>query len=86
MIESFKTYRHSNNPKEKELHDKFKDDHIHEPYIDFIIFPPKDDYQNYPIEYLTERDKRVMLSTIQWLGSSVGTSFLRECGFKLEKL
>lgn len=31
-----------------------------------------------PKEYLTDREERILLSTIQWLGTPVGQSFLEK--------
>lgn len=35
-------------------------------------------------EYLTERENEIVFSTLQWLGSPVGQSYLRECDFELQ--
>jgi hypothetical protein len=40
------------------------------------------DNKGNPLEYLSEREKKIMISTIQWLGSPVGQGFLKECGFE----
>jgi len=82
-LTSFKLYRHADNPKEKEIHDKFQKQIIHDrdSGADKIIFGTKDTYQSIPKEYLTDREKQIMLGTIQWLGSHVGECFLRDCGF-----
>lgn len=86
-MESFKVYRHRNNPKEKELHDKFLEGHISDKNcsIDLLVFEPANESQTYAKDNLSDREKRIMLGTIQWLGSPVGQNFLRDCGFKLEK-
>jgi len=78
-MEGFKTYRHESNPKEKELHDKFIEQHGNGD-MSMIIFPPKNGGLS-PTEYLTEREEKIVISTIQWLGSPVGQNFLRDCGF-----
>ena len=83
-MEGFKTYRHEINPREKELHDKFIKEHINKD-TDFIVFRPANDTQTYAVDELSDREKQIMISTIQWLGSPVGTSFLRDCGFKKEE-
>lgn len=51
---------------------------------DQAIFGIKDGTSSLPNEYLTERDKQIMLSTLQWLGSHVGQCYLRECGLLTE--
>jgi len=38
-----------------------------------------------PKDYLTEREEQIVFTTIQWLGSPVGQSFLKNCGFELIK-
>jgi hypothetical protein len=38
-----------------------------------------------PADHLTDREKQIVLSTIQWLGSPVGQGFLNDCGFDKEK-
>lgn len=85
-IKSYKEHRFEQNPQEKIFHDKFKEEHIDYKYggnIDFIAFPPrKDGSLNYASDTLSDREKSIMLSTIQWLGSSVGQGFLRDCGFE----
>ena len=85
-----KAYRFDQNPQEKIFHDKFKEVHIDAKYggnIDFIAFPPREDGSlNYASDTLSDREKTIMLSTIQWLGSPVGQGFLRECGFEKIKV
>jgi len=85
-LKGFKTYRHESNPKEKELHDKFLNEHIlnnHVP-VDLLIFPPANKQQTRAMDTLSDREIEIMLSTIQWLGSPVGRSFLYDCGFELK--
>lgn len=86
-IDGFKTYRHESNPKEKELHDKFLKEYINGDSVrnvDILIFPTSNPSQTIAIDTLSDREKQIMLSTIQWLGSHVGQSFLRDCGFELK--
>ena len=84
-IKGFKTYRHNQKPKEKELHDKFINEHVIGEYysapVDLIVFPAQEFNDFEPSDELSDREKRIMISTIQWLGSPVGKSFLRGCGF-----
>jgi len=81
-MEGYKTYRHESNPKEKELHDKFIQNNK---YIDIerIVFPQSETFVSEHI--LSEREMKIVISTIQWLGSPVGEGFLRSCGFKLKE-
>lgn len=78
-MKGYKTYRHAQNPKEKELHDKFLKNHNED--ADLIVFGHTS--QLIPNDYLTDRERKIVLSTIQWLGSPVGKSFLKDCGFNL---
>lgn len=75
-----KTYRHEQNPKEKELHDKFIKEFLKNKNSMEQISMPLNERGN-PIECLSKKEKEIMISTIQWLGSPVGQSFLNECGF-----
>jgi len=86
-MESFKAYRHRNNPQEKLLHDKFLEQYINETYLDFLIFPAEDgdDGMFISTDTLSKREQKIVLSTVQWLGSPLGRQFLSSCGYKLEK-
>ena len=83
-IKGFNTHRHEKNPKEKELHDKFLKEHNREGYedMDLIVFGHGSQGLT-PNDYLSDREKKIVLSAIQWVGSPVGQDFLRSCGFKL---
>lgn len=85
-MKGFKEYRHERNPKEKEFHDKFLKDHNREGYcdMDMIVFGCTNTSMM-PNDYLTDREKQIVLSTIQWLGSPVGQGFLDSCGFDEKK-
>ena len=79
-----KTYRHSTNPIEKEIHNKFIEEHGKT--MSRITFEPSGDAFDRPSEYLTPREEKIVISAMQWLGSHVGQGFLRECGFeRIEK-
>lgn len=85
MIEGFKKHRRERNPLEKEIHDKFLTDHNAANQIndmDIIVFGHDSDL--YPLDKLSDRERRIVVSTIQWLGSPVGQCFLADCGFKLK--
>tara|TARA_R110000851_G_scaffold47424_2_gene115165 strand:- start:15686 stop:15946 length:261 start_codon:yes stop_codon:yes gene_type:complete len=80
-MKGYKNYRHSQNPKEKEFHDKFLKEHNSQyEDMDLIVFGHGSQSFS-PNDYLTDREKKIILSTIQWLGSPVGQGFLNECGF-----
>jgi hypothetical protein len=64
-ISGYNTHRHLNNPVEKQLHDNFLE-HINSNNINEIIFGQGS------IEQLTEREMRIAVSAIQWIGSPIG--------------
>lgn len=76
-----KTYRHGSNPLEKQLHDDFISKHNIES-MSMVCLPSKNGIR--PDRYLTDEESALVVSTIQWLGSPVGQSFLRDNGFKRE--
>jgi hypothetical protein len=80
-MEGNKVYRHDQNPEEKRFHDNFIEDICHDNMMSAIVFEPKDGGLA-PSEYLTEREEKIVISAIQWLGSPVGQSFLREMGYE----
>jgi len=83
-MKGLKTHRHNSNPLEKEIHDKFIEEFVETKHgngiaMEQIALPV--DGRGDPKEYLTDREKEIMISTIQWLGSPVGQGFLEKCGF-----
>jgi len=80
----FKTYRHTQNPKEEEFHDKFIEWYLSpgSGNVDLLVFPPEDDHQTYAVDTLTDREKRIVITMIQWMGTPLGQSLMRECGFE----
>ena len=87
-MKSNKEYRFKDNPKEKELHDRFITEYIKcklsPNAIDYLVFGHKKNI-HYPDDFLSDREKRIVISTIQWLGSPVGQGFLSECGFEIKE-
>lgn len=85
-MKSNKEYRWESNPLEKKFHDKFKEifeaDNMARETLSAIIFGWENDRQNYPKEYLTEKEEDICINMIQWLGSRVGQGFLAGVGFK----
>ena len=75
MEEYSKKYRHESNPLEKKFHDKFIEQNENELDYSRIAFPTLDG--SIPISYVDEREMQIMINTIQWLGSPVGESFLK---------
>lgn len=88
-MDGFNKHRHASNPKEKELHDKFKKDFIEGDRcsvdtINRLVFGhPENSIE--PNDYLTNRERQIVLSTIQWLGSPVGQGFLESCELKAKE-
>ena len=84
-MNGFNTHRHKSNPKEKELHDKFKAEIIEYKYsqdqIHRLVFGHSNN-NIIPNDYLSDREQQIVLSAIQWLGSPVGQSFLKSCSFE----
>lgn len=80
-----KGYRFKDNPKEKEMHDKFIEmferDNSANRCLSAIIFGWDSDNQNCPKEWLTDKEEDICLNLVQWLGSPVGQGFLDSCGF-----
>lgn len=81
-----KQYRFNDNPTEQLFHDKFIEkftrDSQAEKTLSGIVNGWDDNKQYRPIEYLTDKEQTICVNLIQWLGSPVGQSFLRECGFE----
>jgi hypothetical protein len=83
-INTFNKHRRLDNPQEAknyEVASKWKKEHG-------VIFDQAilgADGRGKPKEYLTDREYEIVFSTLQWLGSHVGESFLRECGYNLPK-
>lgn len=84
-MKSNKEYRFKDNPKEQEFHDNFIDmfkyDKSANNTLSAIVFGWENDRQQYPKEYLSEKEEDICVNIIQWLGSPVGQGFLNRCGF-----
>ena len=52
----------------------FNQDHLE--HASSIVFGVKEGTGFYPNEYLTEREEKIVLATIQWLGTPVGQGFI----------
>ena len=84
-LKGFKTYRHANNPKEKELHDQFVSQYSIRD-MELIVFGHLESPSGTkPDGNLNERERKIVVSTVQWLGSPVGHSFLRSVGYYEEE-
>jgi hypothetical protein len=79
---TYKEYRFESNPKEKEMVDKFLE-HADTLEIERRVFGIDMNRSDlYPNGKLSKREMKIVLSTIQWLGSPVGQGFLLECNKK----
>lgn len=79
-MEGNKVYRHEQNPEEKRLHDAFVKEHGDEDMAGIVFKPNK--RGTAPSEYLTPREEKIVISTIQWLGSPIGQNWLNRMGYK----
>lgn len=79
---SLKTYRHADNPEEKNFHDQFKEQFSIKD-IDRILFDTHPNGE--PKEFADTADRVKLLNMVQWLGSPVGLSFLESCGYVKKK-
>ena len=81
-----KTYRHKQNPEEKRFHDEFIMQHGDSDMSAIVLEP--NDRGTAPSRYLTPEEESIVISAMQWLGSPLGQSFLRDMGYekKPEKL
>ena len=79
-MKGYKTHRHEQNPKEKEIHDLFIERFCTQPeLIERIVLPI--DEKGRPKGTLTDNEIELIITAMQWIGSPVGQSFLRDCGF-----
>jgi hypothetical protein len=80
-----KIYRHKDNPKEAEFHNRFVKRFVNSPnYHGISQIVNEVDGHGYPKTYLSDNEKQAVITAIQWLGSPVGQGFLRDCGFELK--
>ena len=59
----------------------FNQDHLE--HASSIVFGQKEGTGFYPNDYLTDREEKVVLSVIQWLGTPVGEGFIQRLNEKL---
>lgn len=84
-MKSLKPYRFNSNPSEKQISDSFIKlcAESHE-MVDLIVFGQSFD-NNRPNDFLSDREKDIVVSTIQWLQTPVGLKFLENNGFTNKK-
>ena len=75
-----KTYRHEQNPEEKRFHDEFIKQHG-DHNMSAIVLEPKNGGMS-PSRHLTPEEENIVVSGMQWLGSPLGQSFLRDMGYE----
>lgn len=80
-----KGHRLSENPQELKCLEVFRKNvgQYSNNSMDYLVFGQKDN--NSPNDFLSEREKQIVYSTIQWLGTHVGECYLRDCGYELKK-
>jgi hypothetical protein len=79
-IKTFNEHRRGSNPQEAkfyELASKWK--YQYRNIFDLAVLGSQGNGS--PIEYLTDREEQIVFSTLQWLGSPVGQSFLEQAGY-----
>jgi hypothetical protein len=83
-MKTLKEHRFEKNPQEKIFVDEFLKQHSSRNDLDLIVFGHPNNSAT-PKDYLSDREKDIVLSAIQWLGSPVGQGFLDSCGFAPKK-
>lgn len=66
---------------ERKLVAQFNLEHHTDFDLSTLIYGLKENDRMRPAKWLTEHEEKIVLTTIQWLGTPVGRSFLKECGF-----
>ena len=78
------THRHPQNPLEKILHDDFVKDFGTGVRADQIVFGISEGPGAAPKEYLTGRERDIVVTMVQWMGSPVGRAFFEAAVSKSE--
>lgn len=76
------SHRFKQNPLEEQICNHFIKEMEKYEQLDRIIFGSRDEAQVFPKDTLTDRERDICATLIQWLGSPVGQSFLRHNGFE----
>ena len=76
------TYRHADNPEEKHFHDAALD--MGTRYWSAVTLP-LNHRGTEPSRYLNQDEEQLVINTLQWLGSPVGQSWLREMGYEKQE-
>lgn len=82
-LESNKPYRFKQNPEEQFIHDMFIFENSGMD-LSLLVFEQNSGGMT-PSKYLSIDETKIVLSTIQWLGSHVGNSFLNKIGYTKNK-
>ena len=80
VLKGRKTYRHKGNPAEEKIHNLFVERFGEWPHMEQIVHDT--DGRGEVSFGLTNRDKEMIITAIQWIGSPVGQAFMRDCGFE----
>lgn len=81
-MKTYNSHRFKQNPLEEQLYVSFIAEMDERASLDRIIFGCRDEAQSFPKDTLTDRELDICATLIQWLGSPVGQSFLRDNGFE----
>lgn len=81
-MKSLNEHRLKQNPLEKHMSDKWNSYNGNNSGSPTILYRLLAEDSNYPKGEVSERDEIVATTLVQWLGSPVGVSFLKECGFE----
>jgi hypothetical protein len=60
----------------------FNRDHLKD--ASFIVFGQKAGFDFEPVECLTDREEKIVLAVIQWLGTPVGQGFISAFNYNVE--
>lgn len=81
-MKTYNSHRFKQNPLEEQIYVSFIAEMYKRDSLDRIIFGCRDEAQSFPKDTLTDRERDICATLIQWLGSPVGQYFLRSNGFE----
>ena len=74
------THRLADNPEEKRFAEAWENENEQGEILNYLLDP--ENGTGYRPPFSSERDREVAATVIQWLGSPVGQSFLRDLGYE----
>lgn len=78
------THRYADNPEEKRFVEMWARMGLDGSNLDYLL-TPAENHDNGRLEPASDRDRQVAATIIQWLGSPVGQSFLRDLGYERKR-